>query len=136
VQPPVCGGNAVSLLAHKGPERVWGQGACSLRRASLPVACTCPDWRRRCRSEQGINWIKQREAAAGLVIVQQSQPKYIDKVIACIESGTPLLFENLPIDIDAGVCVCAVGRAACCAMRTRSRSAACARMGPASSTVL
>lgn len=51
---------------------------------------------------QGIKWIKNREAAAGLVIVQQSQPKYIDKVIQCIESGTPLLFENLPIDIDAG----------------------------------
>jgi hypothetical protein len=53
---------------------------------------------------QGIKWIKNREAAAGLVIVQQSQPKYIDKVISCIENGTPLLFENLPIDIDAGVC--------------------------------
>lgn len=54
--------------------------------------------------QQGIKWIKSRAAADGLVIVQQSQPKYIDKVIACIESGTPLMFENLPIDIDAGVC--------------------------------
>lgn len=51
---------------------------------------------------QGIKWIKNREAENGLVIVQQSQPKYIDKVINCIENGIPLLFENLPIDIDAG----------------------------------
>eukprot|EP00879_Flechtneria_rotunda_P029616 GHRR01032042.1.p1 GENE.GHRR01032042.1~~GHRR01032042.1.p1 ORF type:complete len:1612 (+),score=608.41 GHRR01032042.1:122-4837(+) len=50
---------------------------------------------------QGIKWIKNREEANGLVIVQQSQPKYIDKVIHCIENGLPLLFENLPIDIDA-----------------------------------
>jgi hypothetical protein len=54
---------------------------------------------------QGIKWIKNREAAAGLVIVQQSQPKYIDKVIHCIENGIPLLFENLPVDIDAGAWV-------------------------------
>lgn len=50
---------------------------------------------------QGIKWIKNREEANGLVIVQQSQPKYIDKVLHCIENGLPLLFENLPIDIDA-----------------------------------
>jgi dynein heavy chain len=34
---------------------------------------------------QGIKWIKKREAAAGLVVLQQSQPKYVDKVLACIE---------------------------------------------------
>jgi hypothetical protein len=34
---------------------------------------------------QGIKWIKSREAASGLVILQQSQPKYVDKVLACIE---------------------------------------------------
>ncbi|KAF6251999.1 flagellar outer dynein arm heavy chain beta [Scenedesmus sp. NREL 46B-D3] len=50
---------------------------------------------------QGIKWIKNREEANGLVILQQSQPKYIDKVLHCIENGIPLLFENLPIEIDA-----------------------------------
>jgi dynein heavy chain len=55
-------------------------------------------------ASQGIKWIKNREEPNGLVIVQQSQPKYIDKVIHCIENGIPLLFENLPIDIDAGAC--------------------------------
>ena len=34
---------------------------------------------------QGIKWIKNREGPAGLVILQQSQPKYVDKVMACIE---------------------------------------------------
>jgi len=34
---------------------------------------------------QGIKWIKSREAANGLVILQQSQPKYVDKVLQCIE---------------------------------------------------
>jgi hypothetical protein len=36
-----------------------------------------------------------------LVILQQNQPKYIDKVLSCIENGLPLLLENLPVDIDA-----------------------------------
>lgn len=34
---------------------------------------------------QGIKWIKSREASSGLVILQQSQPKYVDKVLQCIE---------------------------------------------------
>ncbi|KAK9808985.1 hypothetical protein WJX72_007373 [[Myrmecia] bisecta] len=50
---------------------------------------------------QGIKWIATREAANGLRIIQQSQPKYIDQVISCIENGIPLLMENLPEDIDA-----------------------------------
>jgi dynein heavy chain len=50
---------------------------------------------------QGIRWIINREEPHGLVIIQQSQHKYIDKVIYCIENGLPLLIENLPVDIDA-----------------------------------
>lgn len=50
---------------------------------------------------QGIQWIINREEANGLTIIQQSQKGYIDKVIACIENGKPLLIENLPDDIDA-----------------------------------
>ena len=42
-----------------------------------------------------------REEANGLTVIQQSQKGYIDKVIACIENGRPLLLENLPDDIDA-----------------------------------
>jgi dynein heavy chain, axonemal len=50
---------------------------------------------------QGIRWIKNREGANDLTIIQQSQKGYIDKVIGCIENGKPLLIENLPDDIDA-----------------------------------
>ncbi|KAA6419077.1 MAG: flagellar outer dynein arm heavy chain beta [Trebouxia sp. A1-2] len=50
---------------------------------------------------QGIKWIMNRELPNGLKIIQQSQAKYIDTVISCIETGTPLLMENLPEDIDA-----------------------------------
>ncbi|CAD7696266.1 unnamed protein product [Ostreobium quekettii] len=50
---------------------------------------------------QGIKWIQNREEPNGLVIVQQSQPRYLDKVINAIENGLPLLLENLPEDIDA-----------------------------------
>lgn len=50
---------------------------------------------------QGIKWIMNRELPNGLVIIQQSQPKYIDKVINAIENGLPMLLENLPADIDA-----------------------------------
>jgi hypothetical protein len=37
---------------------------------------------------QGIKWILNREAANGLVVIQQSQPKYIDKVGAGCQEGT------------------------------------------------
>ena len=50
---------------------------------------------------QGIKWIMNRELPNGLKVIQQSQAKYIDTVISCIETGTPLLMENLPEDIDA-----------------------------------
>eukprot|EP00201_Polytomella_parva_P017476 CAMPEP_0175071536 /NCGR_PEP_ID=MMETSP0052_2-20121109/19298_1 /TAXON_ID=51329 ORGANISM="Polytomella parva, Strain SAG 63-3" /NCGR_SAMPLE_ID=MMETSP0052_2 /ASSEMBLY_ACC=CAM_ASM_000194 /LENGTH=4543 /DNA_ID=CAMNT_0016338719 /DNA_START=12 /DNA_END=13643 /DNA_ORIENTATION=- len=50
---------------------------------------------------QGIKWIMNKEEANGLIIIQQSQNKYIDKVIYCIENGIPLMIENLPVDIDA-----------------------------------
>ncbi len=50
---------------------------------------------------QAIKWIMNRELPNGLKIIQQSQAKYIDTVISCIETGTPLLMENLPEDIDA-----------------------------------
>jgi dynein heavy chain len=50
---------------------------------------------------QGISWILNKEEPNGMVIIQQSQHKYIDKVISCIENGMPLLIENLPEDIDA-----------------------------------
>jgi hypothetical protein len=54
-----------------------------------------------CSALQGIKWIKAREEANNLVIIQQSQPKYIDKVLQAIENGLPLMIENLPVDIDA-----------------------------------
>eukprot|EP00891_Asterochloris_glomerata_P002883 jgi/Astpho2/2883/Aster-01037 len=50
---------------------------------------------------QGIKWIMNKELPNGLKIIQQSQAKYIDTVISCIENGIPLLMENLPEDIDA-----------------------------------
>jgi dynein heavy chain len=52
-------------------------------------------------TSQGIKWVINREEPAGLVIIQQSQHKYIDKVVYCIENGLPLLIENLPVDVDA-----------------------------------
>jgi hypothetical protein len=50
---------------------------------------------------QGIKWVVNREEPLGLVVIQQSQHKYIDKVVYCIENGLPMLIENLPVDIDA-----------------------------------
>lgn len=50
---------------------------------------------------QGIAWVRNKEAANGLQVIQLGQPKYIDIVERCIENGTPLLIENLPEEIDA-----------------------------------
>ncbi|KAL4450636.1 hypothetical protein ABPG77_000992 [Micractinium sp. CCAP 211/92] len=49
---------------------------------------------------QGIKWVKKREEPNGLRIIQQSQAKYVDTVIHCIENGLPLLIENCSEDID------------------------------------
>lgn len=50
---------------------------------------------------QGVKWVKRREEANGLRIVQQSQPRYIDTVVHCVEQGLPLLIENCPEELDA-----------------------------------
>ena len=63
--------------------------------AHLATSAICQSWL------QGIRWIMNREEAHDLTIIQQSQKGYIDKVIACLENGRPLLIENLPDDIDA-----------------------------------
>jgi dynein heavy chain len=57
---------------------------------------------------QGIAWIKKKyelmpaESLKGEIrIIQLSKPKYINDVEECIKTGTPLIIENLPDDIDA-----------------------------------
>ena len=50
---------------------------------------------------QGIAWVRNKEEANGLRIIQLSTPRYIEIVEQCIENGTPLLIENLPENIDA-----------------------------------
>ena len=50
---------------------------------------------------QGISWVRAKEAAAGLRIIQLSTPKYEDVVEHCLENGLPLLIENLPEEVDA-----------------------------------
>eukprot|EP00967_Tisochrysis_lutea_P043984 scaffold53212_cov17-Tisochrysis_lutea.AAC.1 len=62
---------------------------------------TCTQHKRMHARTQGIKWVVNREEPLGLVIIQQSQHKYIDKVVYCIENGLPMLIENLPVDIDA-----------------------------------
>ena len=49
---------------------------------------------------QGIRWIKEKWGES-LKIIQLSKPKYINDVEECIKTGTPLIIENLPDDIDA-----------------------------------
>jgi dynein heavy chain len=50
---------------------------------------------------QGIAWVRNKEEANGLKIIQLSTPRYIETVEHCIENGIPLLIENLPEEIDA-----------------------------------
>ena len=50
---------------------------------------------------QGITWIRQREAANGMVIVRMEQKDMLRKMEAAIEKGTPVLVENMGERIDA-----------------------------------
>jgi hypothetical protein len=50
---------------------------------------------------QGITWIRQREAASGMVIVRMEQKDMLRKMEAAIEKGTPVLVENMGERIDA-----------------------------------
>ena len=49
---------------------------------------------------QGVGWIKAREEANGLMVVQQNDSDFLDKVVFCMEEGLPCLVENLPEQID------------------------------------
>lgn len=52
---------------------------------------------------QGVAWIKRREAPRGLVTVQTTEPRWLDKALRCIEEGLPLLVENMGEVLDASL---------------------------------
>lgn len=50
---------------------------------------------------QGITWLKAREANSDLKVTRLSNPKVVKTLEAAIESGNPVLIENLEHSIDA-----------------------------------
>ena len=50
---------------------------------------------------QGSNWLRQREADNGVVIVQLSQKGYLEKVQHAMTEGLPIMIENMGESIDA-----------------------------------
>jgi hypothetical protein len=50
---------------------------------------------------QGITWVRQREAANGLIVVRLEQKDMLRKLEAAIEKGAPVLIENMGERIDA-----------------------------------
>ena len=52
---------------------------------------------------QANKWIKNCEKENNLKIVKMSDPDFMRKIEYCIQSGVPMLLENVPEDIDAGL---------------------------------
>ena len=50
---------------------------------------------------QGITWIRQREAANGMIVVRMEQKDMLRKMEGAIEKGCPVLVENMGERIDA-----------------------------------
>lgn len=52
---------------------------------------------------QGVAWIKRREGPQGLVTVQTTEHRWLDKALRCVEEGLPLLVENMGEALDASL---------------------------------
>ena len=50
---------------------------------------------------QGIKWLKRREEANGLQVIQLTARRWLTKVVQAITSGNTVIIENLGEDIDA-----------------------------------
>lgn len=50
---------------------------------------------------QGITWLREKEAKSDMQITRLTNPKLVKTVEASIESGKPVLIENLLNAIDA-----------------------------------
>lgn len=103
--PLTEGRRPLSLLTDDTEMARWGNEglpADSLSVENGAIMCSCARWPLMIDPQlQGVQWVKAREAAHGLRVIQLSAGKYMDTVEACIEAGTPLLIENLGDTIDA-----------------------------------
>ena len=50
---------------------------------------------------QGIGWVREREAANGLVVMRFDQKDWLRKLEVAIEAGTPVLIENCGARLEA-----------------------------------
>ena len=50
---------------------------------------------------QGIKWLRRKEEANGLKVVQLTQGNWLKILIGAITQGLPLLIENVGDDLDA-----------------------------------
>jgi dynein heavy chain len=51
--------------------------------------------------QQGIKWLKQKEAGNGLAMIQLSQKNWNKKIERALQNGETIIIENLGEEIDA-----------------------------------
>jgi len=95
----------LSKLADDAEIAHWGNEGLPTDSVSVEngaIVCACSRWPLMIDPQlQGIRWIKTREVKNGLKIVQLGQAKYLEVIERAVESGTPVLIENLGENIDA-----------------------------------
>ena len=87
--PLSAGARPLDLLTDDATKARWAQEGLPTDPLSVEngaIMCAAARWALMIDPQlQGVRWVKAREAAAGLVVLQQGQPKYVERVLACIE---------------------------------------------------
>ena len=100
------GANVFSLLTDDAIIAGWNNeglpsDAMSIENAS--ILCNSVKWPLMIDPQlQGIKWIKNKYGK-DLHIIRLGQKNYMDTVEKCVSSGSPILIENLPEDIDVAL---------------------------------
>ena len=104
---PVAQGFAFDSIADPVRVRTWGIRGLPLDKFSIENAtivershrwCLCID-----PQGQANSWIKAMERSNGLMILKQSEGKFMQKMESCIRAGIPVLLENVGEELDASL---------------------------------
>eukprot|EP01059_Diplonema_ambulator_P016445 TRINITY_DN279_c0_g3_i1.p1 TRINITY_DN279_c0_g3~~TRINITY_DN279_c0_g3_i1.p1 ORF type:complete len:4125 (+),score=1634.24 TRINITY_DN279_c0_g3_i1:116-12490(+) len=104
---PVQAGFSFDTIADPVRVRTWGIKGLPLDKFSIENATIVEKSHRWCLcidpQGQANNWIKAMERDNGLMVLKQSEAKFMQKMENCIRVGIPVLLENVGEELDASL---------------------------------